>query len=258
MTLYAVLAPVGYLMFALLSIAPTRDPARRARRLQEVMRRAFVIKFAWLRALGISRFTLLRDGAVRPRGPCVLIANHPALDDALCIMSVMPHVCTAVNATTYHRRWLRPLLASAGQFCGVSDNLLGGAAVLAAAQERLEQGFTVLVFPEGHRSPEGGLRPFARGAFEIACRTGAPVVPLLLRADPLWLGPHGRMLDPPAVLPEKTMQVLPALHPDDFGGDSRHMRHYAEAMYRRLLRIEGSADAPASNRHEADRPGGSA
>ena len=60
---------------------------------------------------------------------------------------------------------------------------MAGAAVLPAVLletllERLAAGFSVLIFPEGSRSPEGGLRRLRRGAFEIACRANVPVVVL--------------------------------------------------------------------------------
>jgi 1-acyl-sn-glycerol-3-phosphate acyltransferase len=170
-----------------------------------------------------------------PDGPFVVISNHPTLADGLSVMSAVPHVCTAVNRTTFNRWWLRPLLEGAGQFCGMAPNILGSGEVIERASERLRQGFNVLVFPEGGRSPRGGLRTFARGAFEISCKTGVPLVPILFRADPLWLARGDSVFAPTAELPRKRLEVLETLDPSDFGGDSRAMRDYTEAMYRRLL-----------------------
>ncbi len=42
----------------------------------------------------------------------------------------------------------------------------------------LEAGMSVMIFPEGTRSPDGGLLPFKRGAFELALSVGAPVLPI--------------------------------------------------------------------------------
>jgi 1-acyl-sn-glycerol-3-phosphate acyltransferase len=233
--IYAAMAPFGYLAFTTLALIPTRDPIRRAHRLQNIMRRAFALMHHWLRWVRILDCDPRQLRGAVADGPCVVVANHPALDDAATIMGGIPRLCTAVNRRTFHRWWLRPLLEQAGQFSGGVHNPLGSATVLEHAAERLGRGFRVLVFPEGARSPPGQLRRFARGAFEIACRVGVPVVPILIRADPLWLKRGDTVLLPPADLPKKRLEVLETLHPADFAGDSRRMRDYAEAMYSRAL-----------------------
>lgn len=47
------------------------------------------------------------------------------------------------------------------------------------AQE-ISEGKSVLLFPEGHRSRDGGMLPFRTGSFYIAILSGAPVVPITL------------------------------------------------------------------------------
>ena len=50
--------------------------------------------------------------------------------------------------------------------------------------DRIRAGRTVLVFPEGTRSPVGGLGPFQRGAAHIALNSGVPLHPVLLTCNP--------------------------------------------------------------------------
>ena len=47
--------------------------------------------------------------------------------------------------------------------------------------EAVQQGASILFFPEGTRSPDGRLRPFKIGAFRTAVDEGLPVLPILLR-----------------------------------------------------------------------------
>lgn len=244
---YAVMGPFGYAFFTLLSLAPTRDRVRRARRLQWVMSTAFSMMHHWLRWVRILDFDPRSIRGKTPPGPFIVISNHPTLADGLSIMSGVPHVCTAVNRTTFNRWWLRPLLEGAGQFCGMAPNILGSGEVIERAAERLRQGFNVLVFPEGHRSPRGDLRPFARGAFEIACKTGLPIVPILVTAEPPWLARGDSVFVPTAELSRKRLEVLETMDPSDFGSDSRAMRDYAEAMYRRRLGLPARAAGLAEN-----------
>ena len=61
---------------------------------------------------------------------------------------------------------------------------------------KFRRGTSVVVFPEGMRSPDGSLLPFKKGAFMMALQAGVPIVPVSLRG--------GR-----AILPKGSLQVRP-------------------------------------------------
>lgn len=46
--------------------------------------------------------------------------------------------------------------------------------------DRLRQGLSLLVFPEGTRSPDGALLPFRPGPFTMAIETQVPIVPITI------------------------------------------------------------------------------
>ena len=48
------------------------------------------------------------------------------------------------------------------------------------AAELIEDGWNLVIFPEGGRSPDGWTQPFTAGAAYLARRTGRPVVPVYL------------------------------------------------------------------------------
>jgi len=48
------------------------------------------------------------------------------------------------------------------------------------AARKIQQGYSVLLFPEGTRSDDGVMLPFKRGAFTLAVRTGQEIAPFLL------------------------------------------------------------------------------
>jgi 1-acyl-sn-glycerol-3-phosphate acyltransferase len=48
----------------------------------------------------------------------------------------------------------------------------------------IEDGFDVLIFPEGQRSPDGNLLPLEGGTALIASKTKAPIVPIWI--DGTW------------------------------------------------------------------------
>jgi 1-acyl-sn-glycerol-3-phosphate acyltransferase len=73
------------------------------------------------------------------------------------------------------------------------DDRAKGIADAQALTDTVRAGRTVVFFPEGRRSPAAGLEPFRMGAFLVAARSGAPVVPVALEGTRAVL-PVGRML----------------------------------------------------------------
>ncbi len=53
-------------------------------------------------------------------------------------------------------------------------------AAMDASETVLREGGVLIVFPEGHRSRDGGLLEGRGGAVRLAVRTGAPIVPIVL------------------------------------------------------------------------------
>jgi 1-acyl-sn-glycerol-3-phosphate acyltransferase len=53
-------------------------------------------------------------------------------------------------------------------------------ASLENAIEAIKKGDSVIVFPEGTRSPDGKIQSFKRGAFVLAARSGKPIVPITI------------------------------------------------------------------------------
>ncbi len=51
---------------------------------------------------------------------------------------------------------------------------------LKSAAQRVKDGTSVIVFPEGTRSPDGNLLPFKGGGFILAIQSGMPVVPVAI------------------------------------------------------------------------------
>ncbi len=51
---------------------------------------------------------------------------------------------------------------------------------LLACAERIREGYSVVVFPEGTRSPDGRLQPFKMAGFLLPIKAGVPAVPVAI------------------------------------------------------------------------------
>src|SRR5207245_9678024 len=89
------------------------------------------------------------------------------------------------------------------------------ARALHACERALAQGSSIMMFPEGTRSPDGRLRAFKPGAFTLAQRTGAPILPIVIEGTASALPKRGFVLQGrPAI----RVRVVHAIPHASFGG----------------------------------------
>jgi 1-acyl-sn-glycerol-3-phosphate acyltransferase len=131
-----------------------------------------------------------------PSGPSVLVANHLSYFDPVVLAAHTP--LTAV-AKLDVAGW--PLVGDTCRRLGVTfvdrGDQMSGAYALRKALRALDQGVSVLVFPEGTTTRGDEVLPFRRGIFGIAALAGVPVVPVALRYD----RPHVAWVGDDAFLP---------------------------------------------------------
>lgn len=60
------------------------------------------------------------------------------------------------------------------------DDMRGQIEMMKGVQQKLQQGKTVILFPEGHRSFKNELDGFKNGAFKMPLKTQVPIVPVTL------------------------------------------------------------------------------
>jgi 1-acyl-sn-glycerol-3-phosphate acyltransferase len=231
---YSALAPLAFGSFWVLYVLAPRDRVRRALRMQRLSAGAFRFMHGALRLLAILRFDPREGLQPLPRGPCVVVANHPSRMDISSITAVLGGGCTVVKPEFFHRRMLRALMLGCWHIEGPGD-ALGTGRVVDEAVERLRCGLTVIIFPEGTRTPASGLLPFGRTAFEIACRANVPVVSVAIRCDPPWMTKETRLFDPPHPVPHLRLVQLATDEPASVNFESRALRQRVEARFQRWL-----------------------
>ena len=61
---------------------------------------------------------------------------------------------------------------------------------LQLAVQKLHAGISLVIAPEGTRSPTPALGPFKKGAFHVAMQAGVPIVPIVIRnsGELMWRG----------------------------------------------------------------------
>jgi 1-acyl-sn-glycerol-3-phosphate acyltransferase len=234
-------AAISWVVVPWLALRHRRSPPRvRLAAYQRVMLRAYRAFLAVLSFYGVGRFERA-PLEQRPEGAFVLVANHPCLLDVIAVLATVPDVCCVVRSGLFALPFLGPLLRGAGYIPGPGTEAEeGDTPNLDRVVERLREGHPVLIFPEGSRSPEWGLRRFRRGAVEAAARAEVPILPAFLVCSPSTLRKGQPWYDVPDRPFALTLDFLPVIAPPP-GADGRELTQQLAAMYRE--RVDAAREA---------------
>jgi 1-acyl-sn-glycerol-3-phosphate acyltransferase len=135
--------------------------------------------YVWLGTL-LGVWRVEATGLERLRaGPVLVIANHPSLLDVVFLLSFIPQGDCVVKGEA----WRNPALGGMMRAAGYIPNDVGETTI-EQCMERVAAGRTVVLFPEGSRSPDVGLGPMKRGAAHVALRSGCTLLPVTIDLDP--------------------------------------------------------------------------
>ncbi len=115
-----------------------------------------------------------------PRRPYVAVANHESFAD-IFLLSHLPWEMKWLSKDAIFRipvmGWM---MRMAGDIPVRRRDRRSRAEAVAEIRDRLSKKVSVMILPEGTRSPDGELLPFQDGAFRIAIETGLPILPIAL------------------------------------------------------------------------------
>jgi 1-acyl-sn-glycerol-3-phosphate acyltransferase len=216
-----------------------RDRERTELRIQRVIHwltRSYLAMLGW-----IGGFRVRCDAPEKLRRPGILVvANHPTLFDAWALMSLMPQADCVVKQRYYENFFLGGPARGAG-FIPSRD----GATLVDECARRLMRGRSLIIFPEGTRSPKDELGPFLRGAAHIALRAGCDPIPVTMRCDPVTLYRGQPWWDIPLRVPTLMLTVGDPVPVKDIvetrmsrGRAARALNdHFREYFERQLARV---------------------
>lgn len=112
--------------------------------------------------------------------PAVIIANHQSLVDVILIYALTPKVVSVTKKSFWNNPLFGPVIRYSECYC--ADGGDGGELPESLAQ-KLREGYSVIVFPEGTRSRDGKVHRFHKGAFKFAAEHGFDLLPIVYRGD---------------------------------------------------------------------------
>ncbi len=161
--------------------------------------------------------TLLGRELVRPDVAYVMVANHLSFLDILVLFRLRVHfkwVSKIENFRVPLIGWNMSLNRYIKLVRGRRESVL---AMMRECERTLLDGNSIMMFPEGTRSPNGRLRRFRDGAFELALRTRSPILPIVLQGTADALPKRGFVLRGRHAI---RITVLDEIPYDDFATES--------------------------------------
>ncbi len=233
---YGLYALVMFVVVVLLLFCPLLivTPTLRLRRqIGRITVRAWLLTcFVWFRVKGVEHL---------PAQPCIALSNHASYVDGIILTAALP---TRFTFLVQHGAESWPYVGLIIRRMGVS--FVNRTAALQAAHatcglmERVKTGESLAIFPEGTFSVAAALNRFYEGAFFIACQTGVPVVPAVIRGSRRFFGegqglPHWSSIEIEIFAP-----ILPT------GSDRQATATLCDAARAVMLAHCGEADGLAS------------
>jgi 1-acyl-sn-glycerol-3-phosphate acyltransferase len=133
---------------------------------------------------------------VPTHAPVLFMSNHQSLVDIAAIVHTLPK--TQSWRFVAKKELVRvPIfgwaLVATGQIIIDRGDRPRAVASLARAAERIRGGVSVIIFPEGTRSPTGSLRPFKSGPFHLALAAQVPIIPVTVSGS-VRITPKGSLV----------------------------------------------------------------
>lgn len=124
-----------------------------------------------------------------PTGPFIIVSNHQSPWETFFLYFHFVPVCVILKKELMNipffgwgMRLLHPIAIDRSKPRDARNR------VLTEGRKRLEEGLSILIFPEGTRLNPGERKKFSVGAAELAVATNATVLPVVHNAGHYWPG----------------------------------------------------------------------
>ncbi len=115
------------------------------------------------------------------KGPYIFMSNHQGSYDIFALQGHLP----------YQFKWLAKkelfsipffgwAMAAAGYISIDRQGTRETVEAMNEAAQKIRDGMSVVIFPEGSRSPDGSVQPFKKGGFTLAIKSKVPIVPIAI------------------------------------------------------------------------------
>ena len=182
----ALLFPVAVLIWALSA------PFDRRKRLLHQFTCFWASLYTWLNPAW--RVHVEGRDKIRARTTYVMVANHQSLLDILVLFRLFAHFKWVSKIENFRIPFIGWNMSLNGYVKLKRGDRQSIGEMMSTCSRVLDDGSSIMMFPEGTRSPDGRLRDFKHGAFSLAQGSGCPLLPILVEGTADALPKRGFVL----------------------------------------------------------------
>jgi len=192
--------------------------------------------------MSISRFVVTRIPGVKFSfnnisgetfdKPSIIICNHQSHIDLMCIMMLTPKMIILTNDWAWNNIFYGRLIKYA-DFYPVSQGIEKHIAQLKA---KVDEGYSLMIFPEGTRSADCHIQRFHHGAFYLAQQLHLDIVPVFIHGNGHVLPKNDFMLREGKIHVEVRERITTndSRFSSDYSIRTKEVRHYYQKVYAEL------------------------
>jgi 1-acyl-sn-glycerol-3-phosphate acyltransferase len=129
----------------------------------------------------------------------IFVSNHISWYDIPALASRLHRTKFVAKAELFKIPVFGAAMKAVGMIAIERQNRKAAFAAYDDAAERIREGNTVIVFPEGTRGYDYRVRPFKKGPFVLAISAGVPIVPILIHGTLEVIGKGSLLVHPRTV-----------------------------------------------------------
>ena len=118
---------------------------------------------------------------ILPDRPQIFVSNHQGYFDIFALSGYLPvQIRWIAKSSLFRIPFLGQAMTAAGYIPVERDNRKKAYEAFNKTLEKIKEGCSIIIFPEGTRSEDGEIGPFKKGSNLIASRSKSPMVPITI------------------------------------------------------------------------------
>ena len=207
---------------------------KRKRAARCVVQKSFMAFLCWMRFLGVLSWKTREIERLSAPGQ-LIVCNHITLIDVIFLIAHIPNAAAVVKAALKRNPFTYAPVKAAG-YCTNDE----GPKLIQECVQELRSGASLVIFPEGTRTPPGQIPHLKRGAMLVALTAGIDLTIVNISCQPLSLtkgNPWWRVPDEPmsfTITVQDQLSIAP--YQAQFQSDPpKAARALSQAVYRSLF-----------------------
>ncbi len=171
--------------------------------------------------------------------PAIVIANHQSHIDLMILLLQTHKVAVFTNKGNYNNK----VYGRALKYAGFVPAYTGHEDALERLKGLVNDGYSLAIFPEGHRSDDGKIRRFHKGAFYLAQELKLDIVPMVIHGPNELLKKSELFLKRGKI----TVKIFQRIDIADarWGNDLREKKHAIQEWFRaEYYKIKEESETP--------------